>query len=118
MKFIAFDETEKFIMKGVIENVKPENREQAIFEYLEMNMNNPALEQSQEGNLLISVLSGLYGKLIEYDSLEIIDVLQSDLSSIFDENKMYIPYDREEVMEEFESFEKEYPLTDGSTPNT
>lgn len=95
---IAFDETEKFIMKSVIENVKPEDRDQTIVEFLQGNLNNPILNEASDGVLMMDILSGLLEKILSCSHEELIDILDGDYSNVFDDDEMvWLPYSPEEA---------------------
>lgn len=100
MKIIAFDETEKFIIKGVIKNVEPGNREQAVVEFLQGNLENPSLNDTPDGMLMMDILSKLLEKILSCTHEELIDILDGDYSNIFDEDDMiWLPFDKDEADE-------------------
>jgi hypothetical protein len=100
MKVIAFDETEKFIMKGVIENVEEEERQQVIFEFIEENMKDAEPYNTGEETLMLSVLSQLHDVLLMSDQTEYLKALQGDFNSMFDNDndKIWLPYEKSELI--------------------
>lgn len=117
MRVIAFDETEKCIMKGVIQNVKPEDREQIIVEFLQGNLDNPILNDTSDGILMMDILSGLLAKILNCTHEELIDILDGDYSNVFDDDDMkWLPFDKDEVEDvlnhDFRA-KKKNPLTVG-----
>jgi hypothetical protein len=110
MKLIAFDETENFILKGVIENVEPEERPQAVLEYLEANLDNPTMHSSTEGELLLSTLDQLYDKLLTCDQSDLVEILQGEFKSFLFDETVYVPYTKQEIMEVMgkEEFKRTY----------
>lgn len=121
MKIIAFDETEKYIMKGVIQSVRPEDREQSIVEFLQGNLNNPALNDTSDGVLMLDILSGLLEKILNCSHEKLIDILDGDYSNVFDEEDMiWLPFNKEEAEEVYnhEFGKKEEPPYSNGQQNT
>ncbi len=110
MKVIVFDETENFILKGVVANVEPGERPQAVMEYIESNLDNPTLKGSAEGELLISTLDQLYDKLLAYDENELVEILRGEFKSFLFDDTVYVPYPKQEILEAMgkEEFERTY----------
>jgi len=110
MKIIAFDETENFILKGVVQNVRTEERPQAVMEYIEGNLDNPNLHDSAEGELLFSTLDQLYDKLLTCDENDLVEILRGEFKSFLFDDTVYVPYTKQEILEDMgqEEFERTY----------
>lgn len=88
MKVISFNETEKSIIKDVIQDVNPDDRLKEIYEFLEGNLGNPNLKESLEGMLIYNTLDSLHEKIISSDQNQLLKFLQEDpgeLENIFDD---------------------------------
>lgn len=88
MKVISFNETEKSIIKDVIQDVSPDDRLKEIYEFLEGNLGNPNLKESLEGMLIYNTLDSLHEKIISSDQNQLLKFLQEDpgeLENIFDD---------------------------------
>lgn len=112
---IAFDEEEKCIMKGVLLNVEPENREQTIVEFLRGNLDNAMLNDTSDGIMMMGILSGMLDKILSCSHEELIDILDGDYSNVFDDDEMvwlpYSPEESDEILDYQFGTKKKNPLT-------